>query len=1187
MSADDDLSVRLALLRTERELRSLKAGLTEARKKSDHVEQARASLEAELSTLRNSLRYRLGSLLAELARGHRGWRMLPRLVREWRGKQVEPPSGAPPPGLSAVDLPPKTPPDEERVETAAHTLPGPPALPRRQSDLRVAVIMDPFSLASFGPECRLLQLHPERWLNQLEAEPPHVLLVESAWTGADGEWRGLVERAPPVLKDIVACCRQAGIPTVFWNKEDPLHFDAFLPTAKLFDHVFTTDAAAIPRYKRELGHDRVGVLPFALQPRSHHPIGDEVRLSSSVFAGAWYGNLPERCADFEQVVDALALAGPVVIHDRHDGQGNAHQMFPARYREMLQPAVPYECTPSLFRSHWIGINLNTIKQSPTMFARRALELIGCNTSVYGNHALGLGTTFGSLTVSSNEPEVLLKAAWSELRDPDAIVHRQRRLRALRKALSEHTWSHRLAAVANAAWSSRAPASAFDGRIWVIAQVDGKDALDRVVQMHAAQRGVDSTLALVLPQELELPPGAVRLDEVEPAADDWIALFHSGDQYGAHYLEDLALARAFGQGEVLGKASWFASDQAGGLQLQNPGSEYRCVPALACRRSLWRRDRGAADLIAIAADPDCAGFEGERLVSVDALNYVAGASAVDIAALEGPCMDEGAAWSGIEEFSAGMQSAADPAAIDSDALDGRQIAHLFNCGVVPGRTSASPRGRRLEICSFLDEGAEDAMFSAPLSRELMERDGRVEATLQMSPASQVHFYLDELDDSGRASIRTPLLRGVPARLAPAPGTAGYRIAVRLKGQFVRALDGIWLGGFSAQPLVLPGNNRVLLVCNGYPEAGTLYRNAFIHRRVLAYMARGVGVDVVWVSEREPPRSYAFEGVTVRVCSPGALAATLHLSRHQVIAVHMLDAAIWEGLADAARTRRVVVWLHGAEIQPWERRAFNYEDEQSLGVAKAESAERMAFWRELLANPPHGLHLVFVSRRFAEDALRDLGVRPPDSLWSVIHNPIDTDLFSYRPKSPEQRFRILSIRPHQSRIYANDLIAGTVMLLREHPLFESLQFTFVGDGPLWHANFGELSALSNVNLVRKFLTQQEIAKLHKQHGIFLVPTRGDTQGVSRDEAMASGLVPVTNGVGSVPEFVDEQSGIVCAPERPEALANAIIELASNPGYFQSLSANAADRVREQSGVRKVVGFELSILGVTLPPHRFESD
>ena len=54
------------------------------------------------------------------------------------------------------------------------------------------------------------------------------------------------------------------------------------------------------------------------------------------------------------------------------------------------------------------------------------------------------------------------------------------------------------------------------------------------------------------------------------------------------------------------------------------------------------------------------------------------------------------------------------------------------------------------------------------------------------------------------------------------------------------------------------------------------------------------------------------------------------------------------------------------------------------------------------------------------------------------------------------------------------------------------------------------------------------MHKKNGIFMVPTRLDSQGVSRDEAMSSGLVPITNNVAAIPEFVDDTCGML-APKR----------------------------------------------------------
>jgi glycosyltransferase involved in cell wall biosynthesis len=114
-----------------------------------------------------------------------------------------------------------------------------------------------------------------------------------------------------------------------------------------------------------------------------------------------------------------------------------------------------------------------------------------------------------------------------------------------------------------------------------------------------------------------------------------------------------------------------------------------------------------------------------------------------------------------------------------------------------------------------------------------------------------------------------------------------------------------------------------------------------------------------------------------------------------------------------------------------------------------------------------------------------------------------------------------------------------------------------------------------LHKRFVAQAEIAQLHAQHGVLLSPTRMDAQGVSRDEAMSSGLVPITNAVAAVPEFVDEACGLVMPGEDPAQLAQAIRQLHDDPAQFLALSRAAAARVRRQSGFEQTIGRELALL------------
>uniref|UniRef100_UPI0025FA2C66 glycosyltransferase family 4 protein n=1 Tax=Sulfurovum sp. TaxID=1969726 RepID=UPI0025FA2C66 len=119
---------------------------------------------------------------------------------------------------------------------------------------------------------------------------------------------------------------------------------------------------------------------------------------------------------------------------------------------------------------------------------------------------------------------------------------------------------------------------------------------------------------------------------------------------------------------------------------------------------------------------------------------------------------------------------------------------------------------------------------------------------------------------------------------------------------------------------------------------------------------------------------------------------------------------------------------------------------------------------------------------------------------------------------------------------------VLYIKEHypEIFSDLEFRFVGDGVLFDETLSPIKDLENVTIERTFLKQEDIAALHKAYGLFLSPTRMDSQGVSRDEAMSSGLVSLTNNITAIPEFVDRSCAILADADDHEALAEGIIAL-----------------------------------------------
>ena len=213
--------------------------------------------------------------------------------------------------------------------------------------------------------------------------------------------------------------------------------------------------------------------------------------------------------------------------------------------------------------------------------------------------------------------------------------------------------------------------------------------------------------------------------------------------------------------------------------------------------------------------------------------------------------------------------------------------------------------------------------------------------------------------------------------------------------------------------------------------------------------------------------------------------------------------------------------------------------------------------------------------ADIIFEDYKIQLPKDRYTIIHNCIDTDMFQYVKKDSGQRKKILSIRPYASNVYANDLMAECIKELSAKPYFEELQFRIIGNGALFDEITKPLKKFHNVVIEKKFLRQEEIAKLHKEYGIFLVPTRADTQGVSRDEAMASGLVPVTNAVAAIPEFTDENCAVLAPAEDYQAMASGIDSLVQSEQTFLQMSENAAKRVRSQSDRENTIERELALI------------
>jgi spore maturation protein CgeB len=461
-------------------------------------------------------------------------------------------------------------------------------------------IMDVFTKSCFSPEFDMVCPTPENWKESLDQSPVDALFVESAWHGNDDAWQYRVgtyqERFMEPIRSLTDTCKERGIPTIFWNKEDPVHYEKFLDTARRFDYIFTTDADCIPGYKEQAGHGQVYALPFAAQPTLHNPILETARDGQVCFAGTYHA---KRYADRRDDMDVIlkpALDFGLDIYDRMHGADPKYAenyRFPDIYQPNIRGKLDYDEMVMAYRKYKVFLNVNSVRNSPTMFARRVLELLACGTPVISTYSKGIIEILGEDTVFITESEKETREYLEKLLGDETFWWKQS-LHGIRKVLENHTYHHRTKEIFALAGirTTDNPRPKF----LVLSPVSSGGEI-RAVSEFLQQQHYRDFKVLFLAESIEKIPeqaleearnrlapnevifieqGSANLEKfiMEIPGYDYMAIMDPKHYYGASYLRDYALAIGYSGAGVLGKKSFFRMDNSGKCMLMNKGHEFR-------------------------------------------------------------------------------------------------------------------------------------------------------------------------------------------------------------------------------------------------------------------------------------------------------------------------------------------------------------------------------------------------------------------------------------------------------------------------------------------------------------------------------------------------------------------------------------------------------------------------------------
>ena len=1044
-------------------------------------------------------------------------------------------------------------------------------------ELKVACVLDNFSYSAFRFEANFLQLDVLEYNNQLESFQPDIVFFESAWRGKDDLWGSKVGHGDREVIEILQWAQKNNVPSVFWNKEDPVHFKSFLNVAQLFDYVFTTDLDSIPRYKEILSNDNIFLLPFAFQPKLHNPIEEFDRIPKMCFAGAYYKKYAQRNMDMESIMNGVLEKLELDIYDRNYLDDNPDYSFPESFESHIVGTLNFEDINLAYKGYDIGMNLNTIKNSPTMFARRVFELLASNTHVFSNYSRGVDLLFGDIVFSSDSGarSVTRYLSYSE----DQRKHL--RLSGLRKVFSDHTYRHRFEYIVNKIslqGSPRKPDS-----VLVVCEIDNEIDAKRIINEFEAQ-AMNHTELRLFGDELDSESfSGYKINKTSEIGShffeeflgphEYLCVWNPGYSYGSNYLVDLCHATEYVEDKAICKFVDTKLDE--GVMGIPKITEYKFATEIPIFASLIPKKL----IMNRPVIPNLRKWAKMNYIQMD--GFVIDDSEIIPSNLnfKKPFNSENVLDMGIDYSQLLVRSEAIKG--QSETAKGMYLssAEVYQqiCDIDKEDVSIGFSNGRTVLHSNLNQGEHTYLYWSEFQKpqDIGAVDSIIKLHLDATPGLRlmlaVIFY-----DENRNKIGSDLsLANSNITIELPDKTAEIRVALRVYQQGACEINSIDFFHHSMTPTDIITRHQTLVVTNNYPSYDEKYRNGFLHSRVLKYRDKGLQCDVFVLKEGTKVIYREYEGTRVISGGKKALGTILSTNCHNRVLIHFLDEHMWDVLKNRIQHKKILVWVHGSEIQPWHRRTFNYETEDEIAKAKIESSKRMDFWRTLLNDMPANVKLIFVSKYFADEVMEDTGVIIPHDKFEIIHNPIDTEQFNFVKKDSAQRLKLLTIRPFASRKYANDLTVKAILKLSKTKIFKQLDIKIIGDGKLFDDTLEPLHKFENVTINRGFLSHSQIADLHKQYGVFLTPTRMDSQGVSRDEAMSSGLVPITTSVTAIPEFVDSESGLLVPGEDHKAMADAVISLVENPSLFDKLSSGAAKRVREQSSSKKIISAEIELI------------
>lgn len=359
------------------------------------------------------------------------------------------------------------------------------------------------------------------------------------------------------------------------------------------------------------------------------------------------------------------------------------------------------------------------------------------------------------------------------------------------------------------------------------------------------------------------------------------------------------------------------------------------------------------------------------------------------------------------------------------------------------------------------------------------------------------------------------------------------------------------------------NDVLVIVPDYPSYVNLYSCAFAHSRNREYVKAGLKVQVVAVNNSNWFQTmYEINDVSVLKCTYKDLKKLLSMNHYKVIVTHFVDEylyPIFDG--NVYNNQKLIFICHGPETVY--KYLVNKTRPYFTAPVESDKIETMFHSKDYYVkkySQKDNVTWIFVSdwlKKFSEE---QQGLKFKNAL--VINNIIDEELFPFYKRDKELRKKILVVRKFDNICqHSIDQVVRAILELSRRKCFNDLDFDIYGDGDFYDELVEPIRNFSNVHLIRKFIPNNKLGELYKEHGIILLPSRHDAHAVSMGESASTGLVVIGSNVTSNPYFMNEKENhTLTDPEDYVGISNIIEDLYNNPQKFLDISKNMSTFTRQ---------------------------